>query len=346
MRTKLTILLSFSLLVGTSGCNEFYEIVDEIKPKPPKSNNVIQGLHAPIGIEADNQERLWITQAGTGKTLPPNNLNDGQVSVVTPDGHVYPVVTGFTSFTSDGAVVGLNNLILRNGTLWILHGVEGRLYKLDITTFKPGDTPLQAQDLDYEDLGTFIKKYEFTQDTNESNAYNLTVGPEGDFYIVDAAANAIIRRDAKTGKLNVFAYVPTVPYAGGELPAQSVPTGIVFDGERFLVSTFTGFPFPQKQAPIYEFDLEGNVSIYQNGFTSATDLVLGTDRHPIVVEYSAWNNQTFTFEPNAGSLIFASRQKNVPVLTNLNFPTSIERYGLKTYYIVYNTDGKIQKVTF
>ncbi|RDC63343.1 ScyD/ScyE family protein [Adhaeribacter pallidiroseus] len=345
MRNKLTILLSFSLLVGTAGCDEFYEIVDEIKPKPPKSRNVIQGLHAPIGIEADNQEQLWITESGSGKSL--EGTNDGQVSLVTPEGKVYPVVKGFTSFTNDGAVVGLNNLILKNGKLWILHGVEGRLYKLDITTFKPGDTPLQAKDLDYEDVGTFIKNYEFTEDTNESNIYNLTVGPEGDFFMVDAAANAIIRRDAETGKLSVFAYVPAVPYAGGELPgAQSVPTGIVFDGERFLVSTFTGFPFPQKRAPIYEFDLEGNVSVYQTGFTSATDLVLGTDHHPVVVEYSVWNNQTFTFAPNAGDLVFASRQKNVPVLTNLNFPTSIERYGLKTYYIVSNTDGTIQKVTF
>ncbi|QNF34644.1 ScyD/ScyE family protein [Adhaeribacter swui] len=345
MRRKLTYLLSFALLVGTSGCDEFYEIVDEIKPKPPKSKNVITGLHAPIGIEADNKDQLWITESGTGKSL--EGINDGQVSLITPDGQVYPVVQGFTSFVNDGAVVGLNNLLLRNGVLWILHGIEGRLYKLDITTFKPGDTPYHASDLKYEDLGTFIKNYEFTEDTNESNIYNLTIGPEGDFYIVDAAANAIIRREAETGKLSMFAFVPAVPYAGGELPgAQSVPTGITFDGDKFLVSTFTGFPFPQKQAPIYEFDLQGNVSVYQTGFTSATDIVLGTDRHPIVVEYSAFNNQTFTFTPNAGSLVFSSRQKNVPVLTNLNFPTSIERSGLKTYYIVYNTDGKIQKVNF
>jgi len=343
MRKKITYLLFFALLVGTSGCDESSEV--DVKPGPPKSENYIQGLHAPVGIESDNKEQLWITEAGTGKTL--EGINDGQVSLVTPDGNVHPVVKGFTSFSSDGAVVGLNNLILRNNVLWILHGVEGKLYKLDITTFKPGNTPLQASDLEFEDLGTFIKNYAFTEDTNESNIYNITVGPEGDFYMVDAAANAIIRRDADTGQLSVFAFVPAVPYVGNESPgAQSVPTGITFDGKRFLVSTFTGFPFPQKQAPIYQFDLKGNASVYQTGFTNATDIVLGTDGQPIVVEYSAWNNQTFTFEPNAGNVVLSSAQKNDPLLSKLNFPTSIEKYGSKTYYLVCNTDGKIQKVTF
>ncbi len=345
MRTKITVFLSLLLLLGTTSCEEFYDIVDELKPKPPRVKDFVSGLASPLGIEADAEGQLWVTEAGTGNT--PTGTSDGQVSLITPEGKVYPVAQGFSSFKSaEGVVNGLNHLILKDGVLWILHGIEGRLYKLDVSTFQPGDAPKQAKDLEYEDLGKFILGYDFKEDTNESNIYNITIGPDDDFYIADAAANAIIRRDADSGELSVFAEVPAIAGTGsGEIPdAQSVPTGIAFDGERFLVSTFTGFPFPAKKAVIYELDLQGNVSVYQSGFSNLTDLKLGTDRHPVVVEYSNFTGQGFA--PNVGSFIYSSRRKNVALLNNLNFPTSIERSGLKTYYILYNTDGKIQKAVF
>ena len=339
MRLKPTILFSLFLLIGTTACHEFYEIVDELKPQPPKVSDVASGLAFPLGVDVDDDGQLWITESGTGLT------NDGEVSLITKDGKLYPVVQGFSSFTSEGAVVGLNHLILKDGILWILHGIEGRLYKLNVSAYRPGDAPLQAKDLEFEDIGTFVKNYNFEEDTNETNIYNITVGPDGDFYITDAAANAIIRRHASSGELNIFAVVPAIPNPGNpDFPTvQSVPTGIAFDGDKFLVSTFTGYPFP-RQATIFEFDLQGNATKYQGGLSNLTDLALGTDHHPVVVEYSTFSAQGFA--PNAGRLVFSSRQKNVSVLTGLNFPTSIERSGLKTYYITYPVDGKIQKVVF
>ncbi|PSR55659.1 hypothetical protein AHMF7605_20190 [Adhaeribacter arboris] len=345
MRIKITFFLSLLLLLGTTSCEEFYDIVEELKPRPPKVKDFVSGLASPIGIEADPSGQLWVTEAGTGNT--PTGTSDGQVSLITPEGKVYPVAQGFTSFKSaEGVVNGLNHLILKDEVLWILHGIEGRLYKLDVSNFRPGDKPKQAKDVDYEDLGKFILGYDFKEDTNESNIYNITIGPDDDFFIADAAANAIIRRDAGSGELSVFAEVPAIAGTGsGELPpAQSVPSGIVFDGERFLVSTFTGYPFPAQKAVIYELDLQGNVSVYQSGFSNLTDIKLGTDRHPVVVEYSNWTGQGFA--PNAGRFIFSSRRKNVALLSGLNFPTSIERSGLKTYYILSNTDGKIDRAVF
>lgn len=87
----------------------------------------------------------------------------------------------------------------------MLHGVEGRLYKLDISNYQPGDKPLLASDLEYEDIGTWVKKQ---LKTKETDVFNLTVVPEGDLFIADAAADAIIRRDSKTKKLSVFAAIP------------------------------------------------------------------------------------------------------------------------------------------
>lgn len=340
MRNQITYCLFMVVLFCASGCQKVLDIAAELKPHPPQVTVFATGLVAPLGIEADAKGQLWVTEAGTGLT------NDGQLSLITPQGKVYPVVKGFPSSVSpEGAVFGLNHLILKDGILWMLHGVEGKLYKFDISSFKIGDAPLSANSLEYEDIGTFVKDYTFKDDTNETDIFNLTVGPDGDLFIVDAAANAIIRRHAATGKLSVFATLPPIDNSSGN-PAQvqAVPTGIVFDGTKFLVCTFTGFPYPAQKAVIYQVDLQGNTSVYQTGLSDLTDIELGIDLKPVVTEYGTWTGQTFA--QNSGTIIHATPQKNTQLLTGLNFPNAIKRSGLATYYVAETYDGKIEKVIF
>lgn len=340
MRLKITALFTLLVWFGTTSCDKTDDVIDELQSSP-RVEEFISGLATPSGIEVDAKGQLWVTQSGTGVT------NDGQVLLITPQGQVYPVVQGFPSFTSqEGAIIGLSHVLLQDGTLWILHGPSGRLYKANVAAFKPGDAPLRAENLAFEDVGSFVKAHVFAEDTDQSNMYNVTVGPKGDFYFVDAAANAIIRRDAASGQLSVFAAVPAIANTGGDglPPAESVPTGIVFDGQRFLVTTFTGFPFPPQQAPVYQFDLQGRASVYQTGFSNATDIELSADRHPLVIEYSHWTGQTFA--PNGGRLLFSGNSTNTTLLTNLNFPTAITRSGPKTYYIAYPAEGKIRRINF
>lgn len=339
MRNKIYFLLSIIVFISTTGCNKVLDVIDELKDhdKKPQVTNFASGLTSPLGIEADAKGQLWITEAGSGLT------NNGQLSLITPDGKVYPVVKGFPSLVSpEGAVFGLNHLILKDSILYMCHGVEGKLYKFNISSFTPGDTPLQASDLAYEDIGTFVKNYAFKDDNNETDIFNLAVGFNGDLFIADAAANAIIRRKA-TGELSVFATIPPIDNPSGD-PAQvqAVPTGIVFDGNRFLVCTFTGYPYPAKKATIYQVDIDGNTSVYQTGLSTLTDIELGIDQKPVVLEYGTWTGQTFT--ENSGGIIRSTAQKNATLVTGLNFPNSIKRSGFITYYIAETYDGKIKKV--
>lgn len=339
MRTKLTYLFSVLSLICITSCQHVLEFMDEVKPTVPQVEMFASGLVAPLGIEVDAKGQLWVTEAGSG------TANDGTLSLITPQGVVYPVVKGFPSVVSpEGAVFGLNHLLLKDGILWMLHGTEGNLYKLNVASFKPGDTPLQAQDLEYEDVGSFVKAYSFEEDTDETDIFNLTIGPEGDFFIVDAAANAVIRRDAITGELSVFATIPPIHNPADQSTVEAVPTGIVFDGQKFLVCTFTGFPFPAQQATIYQVDLNGKTSVYQSGLSSLTDIELGADHLPLVVEYATWTGETFA--ANSGRVIRSAKEQNKALLTGLNFPNSIERSGLKTYYLAFTFDGKIEKITF
>jgi len=340
MRHKITPYLSLLVLVCTTSCRELFDYLDDVKPFKPQVTVFATGLTAPLGIESDTKGQLWITEAGTGFS------NDGQLSLITPQGKVYPAVTGFPSSVSpEGGVFGLNHLVLQGNTLWLLHGVEGKLYKFDISSFRPGDAPLQASELEQEDIGTFVKDYAFEHETGESDVFNLTVGPEGDLFIVDAGANAIIRRQATTGKLSIFTTIPPVANPGGDpVQVEAVPTGIVFDGYKFLVCSFTGYPFPARQAPIYQVDLTGNISVYQTGLSSLADIDLGIDKKPLVVEYGTWAGEAFA--QNSGSIVQATAQKNTYLVTGLNFPNSIERTGPRTCYVAQTFDGIIQKVNF
>lgn len=335
MLSKTILLLFPAMLISIVSCNLR---TDHTVNPVPQVTTFASGLTAPLGIEADSQGRLWVTEAGSGQT------SDGQLSMIDAQGNVFPVVTGFASSVSpEGGVFGLNHLTLQDGILWMVHGVEGRLYKFDISAYHPGDAPLKAADLESEDIGKFVKEHDFLDDTNASDLFNLTVGPDGDLFIVDAGANAIIRRKASTKELSVFATIPPIANPGGEPDKlEPVPTGIVFDGQEFLICNFSGYPFPAKKAPIYQIDLNGKTSVYQTGLSSLADIELGENNEPVLIEYGSWTGETFA--ENSGTIVSATRQAVTPLVSSLNFPNSIKRSGPKTYYIAQTFDGIIKKV--
>ena len=115
MSKKITSLLLIVTLIYTTGCNKLLDYVDEIKDHhKPQVTTFASGLTSPLGIESDEKGQLWITESGTGKT------NDGQLSLINSNGTVYPVVKGFPSSVSpEGAVFGLNHLILDKGILFM-----------------------------------------------------------------------------------------------------------------------------------------------------------------------------------------------------------------------------------
>jgi sugar lactone lactonase YvrE len=342
MRNRIIHVLFLTSLIYATGCNKVYDVFEDITDhkKPPQVTTFVSGLTAPLGMETDAKGQLWVTEAGAGPA------GEGRLTLITPDGKAFTAVKGFASGVSpEGGVFGLNHILFRDGILWMLHGVEGRLYRFNTSSFKPGDAAIDASQLQHEDIGTFVKNYVFENDTEESDLFNLAFGPEGDLYIVDAGANAIIRRKSASGALSVFATFPQIANPAGE-PAQveAVPTGIVFDGQKFFVSTFTGFPFPARKATIYQVSTAGKVSVYQSGLTTLTDIELGIDQKPVVLEYGIWTGQEFT--SNSGGVVRSVPGKNTYLLTGLNFPNSLERSGADTYYVAQTFEGVIKKVRF
>jgi hypothetical protein len=337
MRVKLTTLLAGAALLMVTGCHELVDFFHEVKPRKIEVKEFVSGLVSPIGLALDARGNLWVTEIGTGN-------DDGKVVMITENGTRYTIIEGFPSVYNeqDRTSVGLNHLLVKDGKLWILH-VNGKLYKFNLHSFHPGHTPAKASELPTEDVGTFVLNYDFKEDTGESNPYNLTTGPEGDIFIADAAANAIIRR-SKTGQLSVFATFPNIPNPTpvGPPTIHSVPTGIAYDGHRFFVSSLTGFPFPAGKARIYQVNLAGEVSVYKEGFTMLTDVNLDVKHQPLALQFAEFGEQGF--KPNTGRLTRVTADTCLVLADKLNFPTSIARRNANTYYVNSLAEGKIRKI--
>ncbi len=315
-------------------------------PEPPsvKVTKVTSGLQAPMGIETDWKGNIWVAETGTAN-------NDGKI-VVIARGSVkgeetmitHDAIINLSSIKNafSGDVEGPANFILDNGTLYILAG--DFLYSVDVSSFKPGDQPVDASTLSHEDIGSWVRSQNIVT-PNDSHPYNLIKCLDGSLYIVDAGANAIIKRKS-AGSYSVFAKFPGVqnPTPVGPPTIQSVPTGIIFDGANFLVSTLTGFPFPDGQAVIYKVSLSGKVSVYENGLTTLTGIASGSFFDHVVLHYASFGATGFA--ANTGSLLSVNGNSVKVITDGLNLPAGIKQISPQSWYVTSLGDGTLLKISY
>lgn len=331
MNYKRYLLSATLLLTLATGCNDIDGLDGLLASHRPI---LTDDLVNPIGLSVAPNGRVWVSESGTGG-------NDGRVSVVSGTGQVYPVFTGFQSdLRPDGEITGVGHVLYKNGILYILGGYSGKLYRVDVSGYRLGDPARPASSLTSFDIGTFVLSQNLS-DPIDSNLYNMTFGPDGNLYIVDSGANAIIKRDKDSGALSVFARFPNITPQ-----TQPVPTGIVHDGSKFLVSLLTGFPFTTGAAKIMQVSNSGVVSDYRTGFTTLTDIELTANKAPVVTQLAEFVFQPPTnvgFQPNTGAV---RNESGTVLLGGLDRPTDIERISGSTYYVLTTSNGTIRRVTF
>ncbi len=316
------------------------QIAGCIKPDEPQFSvtTLTTGLLGPIGLETDNHGRVWVAESGTAH-------NDGRVSVIKPNGQRYDAIINFESVVSPGGEPsGPAHLLFHGGLLYVT-GANGKLYKANMSSFVPGSTPINANTLAVEDIGSFVLAYPFVNNAHDSHPYSMTEGPDGSIFFTDAGANAIIKRNKK-GELSILAEVPGIvnPLPFGPPRVESVPTGIIWNGQEFLVTTLLGFPFPAGKAIIYKISLSGNVSIYQQGFTSLVDIAKGRYNSYLVAEHGSFG--AMGFEPHTGKIVIANGTSSKEVTSGLNLTAGLTQANEHTWYMSSLGDGTVLKLTY
>ncbi len=317
-----------------------------------KISTLATGLPGPMGVDVDNRGNVWVCESGTfnpnGDGKMGTHNDDGKVVVITPNGQKYDAVTNLESYMNVNSkeLQGTVHILLDGGMLYILSG--DHLYRANVSHWKAGDQPLDARSLPSENVAAVISQIASPNNPDkDSHPYNLTKGPDGDLYITDAGANAIVHRKGPN-HYSILAEIPNFPNTtgiGGPI-IQAVPTSIKFDGRNFLVTTLTGFPFPSGQSNMYTVSMSGKVSVYQKGFTMLVDQAEGHGSDHMVVQYAASFNLATGFTPNSGALLWVNGAMSTVLAGGLNQPVGIKQVNSYTWYVTLLGDGSVLKVSY
>lgn len=259
---------------------------------------IADGFLAPIGIEADADGSLWIAERGTG-------ADDGQISVLLPDGSVEPFMIGAPSTIGAEDVEGLSHLALVGDDVWFTWSDEGagigRLARISRAGWTPGDTPKTLADVS---LDVDVAAFSIGNGAPVSNPYGIAPAPDGSVYLTDAAANTLLRYDPVADALSTVAAFPDIPNPSPIGPpfTNAVPTGVVWADGRLYVSTLTGFPFNDGQARVVAVDPDGVAVDHARGLTNLTDV----SKDPRDGALAALRFALFRFDPPPPGFVFGT----------------------------------------
>lgn len=327
-------ILSVNALLFAVSCSKKTE---DVPPPKLEVTTFASGFTSPNGIATDAAGNVWMSDQGTG-------ANDAKIWVIKPTGEKFVAITNLESAIVGADLDAPSHLLFADGLLYIL-GAKGKLYKADVSSFTPGNPAMTASSLGVEDIGAFVLAYPFVKNTHMTHPYGITKASDGSFYITDAAANAVLRR-SRTGVYSVVAEVPGIPNPTpvGPPMVESVPTGVIVDNGRLLVTTLLGFPFPPGKAIIYQITTSGQVSVYQQSFTTLVDIVQGNDNGHLVAEHGTFGPMGFT--KKSGRLVWANGQTATPFVSELNLPVGLVQANDHTWYVTSLGDKSVLKVTY
>lgn len=337
--SRLPVLLLLPLLAA---CELSIPLTDDGEvPEPPTVTVWADGLAAPTGLMMDPLGQLWVVETGAGR-----------VSVMTADGALHPLVTGLPMDVMGDEVTGAWRTLLRpDNRLLIVQGDGSaersqHILAADVLNFLPGNPPLDAADLEaVADVGAFVLD---DQGFAESNPYAATFGPDGDLYIADAAANAILRHDAETGALSLFATFEPLPNPTpvGPPVVDPVPTDVVYADGRFYVSTLTGFPFAEGLARIYAVDMDGTVTVHRSGLSVVTDLAVEPGTGDLLALQFAAFDPAAGFLPNTGRVVRVADDGLEVIVSGLNLASGLHAAAAGELYVSSIADGQVLRVDY
>jgi DNA-binding beta-propeller fold protein YncE len=168
-------------------------------------------------------------------------------------------------------------------------------------------------------------------------------------YVADAGGNDLLAV-SRHGRVKTIAVFPDrmVPFGGGQVPMNAVPTTVVRGpGGDLYVGQLTGFPFPIGGARVYRIEKGGDPEIYADGFTNIIDIAFGRDGSLYVLEIA--HNSLLSPTPE-GALIKVNPAGDREIIADgLFFPGGVALGKDDEIYVtncgVCFEDGEVLRIT-
>jgi hypothetical protein len=248
-------------------------------PPPVDAPATLDGLVAPRGLTALGDGELIVAEGGAGRLLR-WDLN-GDPDIVSAE---FPFLaeSGIAGESASGISAALQTA---DGTYFAIVG-EARarghqeLYRLDPSG--------QLSPVTGNDVFSTLPPLPIV------NPYDLVQAANGDLLVTDSGRNAILRITTD-GTISDYVLFVSRGFASGQ-PVDIVPTGAVWGPDGALyVASLTGWPHPPGVAAVYRIvdangdgdaQDDGEVTVYADGFTAATDIAFDADGALLVTEFS------------------------------------------------------------
>ena len=265
------VLLALAILTTLAACGS---VGDGATPRV-----VVTGLSSPRGLAPLDDGSLLIAEVGGGRLL---RLSlDGAMDVV------YDRIP-HTLDGPEGAPAGVSAALSMGEAYYYVVGEGSGKEFSELYRLVPGERPERV---------TGIEPLGIRGEDGLTNPYDLVADGAGGFLVSDAGRNAV-RHVSAEGEVTDYALFPDRPVPGGSAgdTMDVVPTGMTRgpDGALYLAS-LTGYPYPSGAAYVYRLQDrngdgdaldEGEVTVYAEGFTAATDLTFDADGTLLITEFS------------------------------------------------------------
>ena len=332
---------------------------------------VIDGLNSPMGVLVTPDGSVWVVDTGVGGDVEMQLVMFGDAEAISevetggltswrfgetarvvqlsPEGTETEIATlpslifpADPVFNSGGAGLAMIDdvVYVTSGMWWPAGDAERPDGFAAVVRIEDGHG--------IEIANTWDVEQEYNPDGWElaTNPYGLGVGPDGDLWVADAAANSLLRVDPGTGRVEVVAVFDGMPGPipnpdrDGALETAPVPTGVAFDQSGTLyVSLLPGVPFVPGSAKVVEVSPDGTVADYATGLTMLTDIQFGPDGNLYGVSFAEFTETGPT--PESGEVVrIVKGGTPETVLTGLSFPTSIGFNSSGDAYVTVNGMGE------
>ena len=308
-----------------------------------KDQDVWEGLNTPIGVEFDGNGNIWFTEMGV---QGPDNPGNGKINYLSPGLDGSYDLNGFVegvavAFSSMGEATGALQLAFdTDGSLLLAAGGPnippfpslGSILRYDPTEMVRSAGPYDV--LASPALMQQIPVFPFVVGSGygDSNTYAVApAGDDGDLYIVDSGANALLRWSSAADELSVVVDFPAVENPKGSVPgiSQAVPTQVIADGEGgAIVVQLVGFPFADGVASIFQVSASGDLTTMYTGFQTLIDVEMAADGSLLVTSAGSFDLKLGNFTPGDGKILRVAQDGTVStVVEGLWCPSGLAVVG-------------------